>query len=214
MATNVSAGALAISILFLFLAHNIASTQFVFKLDEFRNIAFPAFERKFLTFASGALQNDTIADLFVRNIHRGSGRRRPGDSIVQGHGPSEMSHQSLKEILNQLKVKVDKKYSDAVGALVRLKEEFERSISSSSSPRSRRLQPCCFKRTGVPPSRLPSYRYEGRYRDLVNVTQECVGKTADFAQIPFTLRADDAFRLMKVSFIHVLFCRSTMLAIK
>lgn len=200
MATNLPAGVLALNILFLFLEDGIANTRFVFKADEFQNVAFPAFERKFLTFAADALQNDTIADLFVKNIHRGSGRRGPGGATMQGQVPSEMSRQSLGEMLNRLKVKVDKKYSDAVKALLRLKEEFERNMSSSFSPGLRQLQPCCFKRTGVPPSSIPSYRYEARYRDLVNVSQECVGKSADFARTPFTLRANDAFRLMKVSF--------------
>ena len=200
MATNLSAGVLALNILFLFLEDGTANTRFVFKANEFQNVVFPAFERKFLTFAADALQNDTIADLFVKNIHRGSGRRVPGGATMQGQVPSEMSLQSLEEMLKQLKVKVDKKYSDAVKALLRLKEEFERNMSSSFLPRPRQLQPCCFKRTGGPPSIIPSYRYEARYRDLVNVSQECVGKSADFARTPFTLRADDAFRLMKVSF--------------
>ena len=198
-------GALALMIILflLFLKHETASSQFVFKVDEFQNVALPAFEKTFLTFASDALQNESVTDLFVRNLHRGSGRRRRPAGVARGQGPSEMSRQSLKQMMEQLKVKVDRKYSDAVRALTLLKEEFERNMNSSLSPRSRQLVPCCSPGPRGSPSSpllLPGYRYEGRYRDFVNVTQECVGKRADAAQTPFTLQAEDAFRLMKVSF--------------
>lgn len=182
------------------IAFDIASSQNVFNADDFRTTALPAFERKFVTYATEALQNDSVADLFTRNIHRGSGRRGQGRS----QGQAGLSHDDLKQMLNRLKVKVDTKYSNTVGALMRVKEEFERHVQHPSlGPSSGPQQPCCYTGPGVPPGLAPGLRYEGRYRDQVNVTRECVAKTQAASSTPFTMKDEDVVSLMKVStYLH------------
>ena len=119
---------------------------------------------------------------------------------------SEVSVDGLKQLVTTLKVQLDTKYSNALRALTNVKEEFERNIQSPADPspgrqQQRHLQECCEYRRDVPPPlrTSPGYRYEGRYRDEVNVSMECVGLAADTSQTRFALRAEDTYRAMKVS---------------
>ncbi|XP_025107155.1 uncharacterized protein LOC112571945 isoform X2 [Pomacea canaliculata] len=168
---------------------------FVFNVSDLTHRTLPAFEQNFLKITNYALQKENTAYLFTRIALSSAGVGKE-----KGVGGIER----FKDMLKGLVSAVDERnstipvtfprYSGVLQALQGLKREFEKNIHNATDHSPPRLQyKCC---DGPP----PIYRYQGRYREEVNISRECWGQTPETASQVFRLRADGAFHLMKKNY--------------
>lgn len=161
--------------------------RFVFNVQEFKENLIPKYQDVFLTFATRALQTDPIANSFLQSAVKNVESAPPGVASRQA------TLKDLKQTFKSLETKVKSKYSIVLKNLKTLKVDFVKGIENNTkTPLPRAQYPCCDR------SSPQVLRYHVRYREAVNTSQGCVGRTRDTFGQPFSLRVEEAFKTMKV----------------